>query len=288
MRFPIAAVFVVPLSVVAACDLLSGDLTTVDLPIPVSTPAVDVDVGTPVDNAVDAACPSPDAASCLGIAALCEAEEGAPCVPPTLPNQFPQEITFDGETTSAEDVLPDAVKEATLIKLAIPVDLASVLEAGGVTSSDQVKNIAIQQLGINWEANSLTFNAPALDVYVGPKVDDVSDPESLVGAAGFARIGTIGVDVDEAAAGFEAGQLAETTGVVPLTFIEGGNAALNEQLRTFAFTLVLVAADDQALTLSEVDGDSSKVRKPDGAASLKLEGQLVYSVDLAEAAGLTD
>jgi hypothetical protein len=62
------------------------------------------------------------------------------------------------------------------------------------------------------------MNAPALDVYVGPKVDDVTDPDSLVTAEGFARIGTIGVDVDEAASGFEAGQLAETTGVVPLTF----------------------------------------------------------------------
>jgi hypothetical protein len=286
MRFPIAAVFLVPLSVVAACDLFPSDLTTVKLPIPVSTPAVDVDVGTPVDSAVDSACGTPDAASCLGIAALCEAEEGAPCVPPTLPNQFPKEITFDGETTSAEDVLPDAVKEATLIKLAIPVDLTDLLAAGGVTSSDQVKDIAIDQLGINWEANSLTFNAPALDVYVGPKVDDITDPDSLIGAAGFERVGTIGVDVDEAAAGFEAGQLAETTGVVPLTFIEGGNAAFNEQLKTFAFTLVLVAPDGQALTLSEVDGDTSKVRKPDGAASLKLEGNLTYSVNLAEAAGI--
>jgi hypothetical protein len=288
MRFPIAAVFLVPLSVVAACDLFPSDLTTIDLPVPISSPAVDVDVGTPVDSAIDSACATPDAASCLGIAALCEAEEGAPCVPPTLPDQFPQEITFDGETTSAEDVLPDAVKEATLIKLAIPVDLTDLLEAGGVTSSDQVKDITIKQLGINWEANSLTFNAPALDVYVGPKVDDVTDPDSLVTAEGFARIGTIGVDVDEAASGFEAGQLAETTGVVPLTFIEGGNAAFNEQLKTFAFTLVLVAPDGQALTLSEVDGDSSKVRKPDGAASLKLEGELSYSVDLAEAAGITD
>lgn len=287
MRFP-TAVFLVPLSVVAACDLFPSDLTTIDLPIPVSSPAVDVDVGTPVDGAVDAACTPGDAASCLGIAALCEAEEGAPCVPPTLPEQFPKEIEFNGETTSAEDVLPDAVKEATLIKLAIPVDLTDLLEAGGVTSSDQVKDIAIEQLGINWEANSLTFNAPALDVYVGPKVDDVSDPAALVSASGFSRIGTIGVDVDEAAAGFEAGQLAETTGVVPLSFIEGGNAAFNEQLKTFAFTLVLVAPDGQALSLSEVDGDSSKVRKPDGAASLKLEGNLVYSVNLAEAAGLTD
>lgn len=286
MRFPIAAVFLVPVSVVAACDLFPNDLTTIELPIPVSTPAVDVDVGTPVDAAVDASCPSADAASCLGIAALCEAEEGAPCVPPTLPAQFPKEITFNGETTSAEDVLPDAVKDATLIKLAIPVDLSDLLAEGGVTSSDQVKDIAIDQLGINWEANSLTFNAPALDVYVGPKVDDVTDPSSLATAEGFARIGTIGVDIDEAAAGFEAGQLAETTGVVPLTFIEGGNAAFNEQLKTFAFTLVLIAPEGQALSLSEVDGDSSKVRKPDGAASLKLEGSLVYSVNLAEAAGL--
>ncbi len=288
MRFSTAVVFLVPVSVVAACDLFPSDLTTVKLPVPISTPAVDVDVGTPVDTAVDSACTSASAASCVGIAALCEAENDAPCAEPTLPDQFPKEITLNEETTRAEDVLPDAVKEATLIKLAIPVDLSDVLEAGGVTSSGQVKNIAIDQLGINWQTNSLTFNAPALDVYVGPKVDDISDPDSLASAEGFKRIGTIGVDVDEAVAGFEAGQLAETTGVVPLTFIEGGNATFNEQLKTFAFTLVLVAPDGQTLTLSEVEGDSSKVRKPDGAAALKLEGNLVYSVDLAEAAGLTN
>lgn len=290
MRFPIVAILFVPVAMVTGCDLFPDDFGTVELPIPLSSPSVDLDVGTPVGDAIDSSCESPDAASCAGIVALCQAEEenDADCVPPTLPAQFPKEVTVDGNTTKAEDVLPEAVVEATRLKFAIPVDLSELLAAGGVTDTSQVENITFDQVALNWEENGLTFDAPALDVYVGPKVDgtELVDAEGLSTSSGFVKVGTVGVDTDPEAQGFEVGQIAKTTGKVPLTFIDGGNAAFNEKLKAFAFTMVLVAPAGQELKLKEVAGDASKVSKPDGAAKIKLEGQITYSVNLAEAAGI--
>lgn len=292
MRFPIVAILLVPVAMVTGCDLFPDDFGTVELPIPLSSPSVDLDVGTPVGDAIDSSCESPDAASCAGIVALCQAEEenDADCVPPTLPAQFPKEVTVDGNTTKAEDVLPEAVVEATRLKFAIPVDLSELLAAGGVTDTSQVENITFNQVALNWEENGLTFDAPALDVYVGPKVDgtELVDAEALITRSGFEKVGTVGVDTDPDTQGFEVGQIAKTTGKVPLTFIDGGNAAFNEKLKAFAFTMVLVAPAGQELELKEVAGDASKVSKPDGAAKIKLEGQITYSVNLAEAAGISE
>ena len=51
-------------------------------------------------------------------------------------------------------------------------------------------------------------------------------------------------------------------------------------------TMVLVAPEGQALHLKEVAGNASKVKRPDGAAKIKLEGNLIYEVNLADAAGI--
>ena len=77
--------------------------------------------------------------------------------------------------------------------------------------------------------------------------------------------------------------MAETTGKVPLTFVDGGNDAFNDRLRGLVFTMVLAAPEGQTLTLKAVDGDPTKVRKPDGAAAIKLEATLTYTVDVAGA-----
>lgn len=292
MRFPIAAILLVPVAMVTGCDLFPEDFGTVELPIPLSSPSVDLDVGTPVGDAIDSSCEDPEAASCAGIIALCQAEEedDADCLPPTLPAQFPREVTVDGTTTTAEDVLPEAVVEATRLKFAIPVDLSELLAAGGVTDTSQVENITFDQVALNWEENGLTFDAPALDVYIGPKVDgaDIIDAEALITRTGFSKVGTVGVDTDPETDGFEVGQIAKTTGAVPLSFVSGGNEAFNEQLKAFAFTMVLIAPTGQELKLKQVAGDATRVSKPDGAAKLKLEGQIIYSVNLVEAAGISE
>jgi hypothetical protein len=254
-----------------------------DLPVPLSTPAFDLDVGSAIDQAVTAACPAADAVSCQGIALICQAESGAPCDPVDLPAQFPAEIDVDGTTTRAEDLLPAEVADAARPQVAIPVDLGQALADAGASDPEQVKSVSFDEVFITWEENSLSFDAPVLDVYVGPAANDVSDPEALIASGDFVKVGTVGKDIDPDTAGFEVGQLAETTGQVPLAFVAGGNDAFNERLRSLAFTMVLSAPEGQSLTLKAVDGDDSKVRKPDGAAAIKLEATLTYTIDVAGA-----
>ncbi len=266
---------------VTACDLIPTEL---DIPIPLDTPPVDIDVGAAMDDGVDSACESPDNASCQSIGLICEAETGAPCDPVTLPAQFPREIDVNGTPTAAEDLLPEELLEASRIKFALPIDVAGALSDQGVGSPDQVQAISFTEVFVTWDENTLTFDAPVLDVYVGPVVDGLEtlDPEALITESGFEKVGTVGLDTDDAA-GFDVGQLAGTTGQVPLSFVEGGNELFNDALKSFAFTLVLVAPEGQTLTLKQTDGDATKVLAPDGAASIKLETTLTYTVDLAGA-----
>lgn len=280
MRSSLLALALATPALIGACELFPS---TVDLPLPLDTPPFDVDVGAAVDEGTTSACAAPDSLSCQGIGIICQAEAGAPCDPVDLPPRFPAEIDVDGTPTKAEDLLPEEITDAARIKLAIPVDLTSTLADAGVTDPAQVKAITFTEVAIGWEANSLTFDAPVLDVYVGPQSDDLSDPEALVADAAFVKVGSVGIDLDEAAPGFEVGQLAGTTGAVPLTFVAGGNDAFNDRLKEFAFTLVLVAPDGQTVKLKAVDGDATKVQRPDGEASIKLESTLTWTVDLGGA-----
>jgi hypothetical protein len=286
MKIWLSACLVIPQMLMVACDLIP---TEVDIPIPLNTPPVDIDVGAAMDDGVDSACETPENASCQSIGLICQAEEGAPCDPVVLPAQFPNEIDVEGTPTPAVDLLPEELIEASRIKLALPVDLAGALEEEGVANPDQVKAISFSEVFVTWDENTLTFDAPVLDVYVGPVVDglDALDPEELITQSGFEKIGTVGIDTD-GEGGFDVGQLAGTTGQVPLSFVDGGNDTFNEALKSFAFTLVLVAPEGQTLTLKAVDGDATKVSAPDGAASIKLEATLNYTVDLADAAGIGD
>jgi hypothetical protein len=268
----------------AGCDLL-GIPSEVEIPVPLDTPSVDIDVGAAVGEAVSQACGDPTAASCEGIALICKANnDGTDCDPVELPPEFPAECpNLAGDPVSAKDLLPDAVKDAAEVKFAIPVDLAEQLSAAGVSSADQVKQIGFKKIDLLWEANTLTFDAPVLDVYVGPKVDDVSDPAALVATADFRKVGTVGKDLDGDDT-FDVGQEAGVADAVPLTFVEGGNDAFNEALRAFTFTIVFAAPEGQALALKEVaDSDPLKVARPDGLGTIKLQSELTFKVNFAEA-----
>ncbi len=279
------AVSTLSLAAMTGCELF-GIPTTIDLPVPLNTPPVEIDVTAAVAAGLDQACDDEDSPSCETIGLICRAETGDACAAGELPNQFPREIDVDGngESVDVEEILPEELTEAGRLKFAIPVDLTDALENGGVNDPDQVKNVSVDDLAINWTENSLSFDAPVLDVYIGPK-DSEGDPDDLIDDAAFIKVGSIGKDLDEEAAGFEVGQEAGVTGAVPLTFIAGGNDAFNEALRSLAFTLVLVAPSGQELRLKDVpNSDPQKVAKPGGKAEVRLEATLVYSVDLAGAA----
>jgi hypothetical protein len=284
VRSSIPAVALLPLAFVGGCDLL-GIPTELDIPIPLDTPPVEIDVGGAVTTAVSQSCSSPDAASCQGIALICQADNGgAPCDPVDLPAEFPKECpNLEGETVSAEELLPEEVKKAAEVKFAIPVDIADLMTDNGVDSADQVKQISFTKVDLSWDDNSLTFDAPVFDVYVGPVVDDGGDPAELIASADFAKVGTLGKDLDDDGT-FDVGQEAGVADSVPLTFAEGGNDRFNEALRSFTFTLVLAAPEGQALALKEVAGsDPAEVARPDGVATVRLRSELSFKVNIADA-----
>jgi hypothetical protein len=279
---------------VASLTACPGLLGPIELPITLDSPPVDVDVGGPVSDAVDSACEDPTAASCTGIATLCEAEAGAPCNPVTLPAAFPRELDVDEDgtpETTAEELLPTAVTEAARLKVALPADLGGLLADAGVSSAEQVKDVNFDAIQLVWEENSLTFDAPILDVYVGPAVDegDLLDVDALLANADFEKVGTIGKDLDPEAPGFEVGQVAGVSDAIDLSFVDGGKDAFNARLKSFKFTLLVAAPEGAALSLKPLANDGTKVAAPGGETTLKLKADLVYTVNLGEAAaGLTD
>jgi hypothetical protein len=285
VRVSLPALALVPLALVGACDLL-GIPQELEIPIPLDTPPVEIDVGGAVGTAISQACSEPTAASCEGIALICQADNGGtPCDPVDLPAQFPKECpNLDGDMVSADSLLPPEVKEAAEVKFAIPVDLAEMLSAQGVDSSEQVKQISFNKIDLAWDENSLTFDAPVLDVYVGPAADDVTDPAALISDPAFTKVGTVGKDLDDDGA-FDVGQAAGVADTVPLNFVSGGNDTFNEALRTFTFTLVLAAPEGQAVGLKDVEGSSEpvKVARPDGVATVRLKSELSFKVNLVEA-----
>jgi hypothetical protein len=285
IRSFVPAMALVPVALVSGCDLL-GIPQEVEIPIPLDTPPVDIDIGEAVDAALSEACPTDDAESCQGISLICQADNGGtPCSPVELPADFPQRVpTLQGETVPADDLLPQGVKDAAALKFAVPVDLEESLADSGVQSADQVEQISFKAVKVAWDENTLTFDVPVLDVYVGPFVDDVSKPEELIASSDFKLVGTVGKNTDDDQEGFEVGQEAGVADEVPLTFVEGGNDTFNEALRTFSFTLVFAAPDDQTLTLKEVEGSSPvEVARPDGKAKIRIKSELSFKVNFADA-----
>jgi len=289
LRWSSLSFLLAPFALGTGCDLLGP----VKVPVPLDSPPVDIDVGGPVGEAIDSSCTDPLDASCRGIAAICEAENDGPCNPVDLPPQFPSDIDIDDDGTpdqTAEELLPEAVKEAAQIKVALPVDLGGLLKDAGVSSPDQVEDITFDAIKLSWAENSLTFDAPVFDVFVGPSVDapDLADVDALIANSDFKRVGSVGKDLDDATAGFEVGQVAGIADDVELTFIEGGSKLFNDALKSFAFTLVVAAPDGQTLSLKAVEGVPGKVARPDGAAKISLKADLVYTVNLGKATGLTE
>lgn len=291
VRLTFAAMFLVPAALVSGCELLGP----VPLPIELDSPPVDLDIGATVDAAVSESCSDPAAASCTGIAALCRAENNdADCNPVTLPAAFLKAIDINGdgdtqdEGEDAEALLGEAVTDAAKIQVALPVDLGALLEAGGVGNPDQVEDISFDAVNLAWIENSLTLDAPVLDVFVGPAVDEAEllDVQALLANPEFTKVGTIGKDTDPAVDGLDVGQVAGVADEVPLSFIDGGKDAFNERLKTFTFTIAVAAPDGQGVKLKEVAGDVTRVSAPDGTAKLSLKSKLIYTVNLADAAGL--
>lgn len=272
----------------AGCELFSFLQQDVELPVDLTSPPTDVDVDGPIGEAEGSACSSATAASCIALTAICQSEAGRDCTTPTMPDEFPGTIDLPGGgTADANQLMVDmGVTEASEIELALPVDVASALANEGVQTPDAVKDVVIDAVVLQWPENSLTFDAPIIDLYIAN--EDVGsgaiDAEELIANGTVAKVGTIGVDVDGDGQ-LDVGQVAGATSDVPVEFVAGGNELFNEAVKGAAFTLVTAVPEGEGLVLKQKSGDPDTVLKPAGQAQLQLKATLVYKVSAADIIG---
>jgi hypothetical protein len=272
----------------SACDLFSFLQQDVEIPLDLTSPPTDVDVDGPIAEAEGSACSAADSAACIALTAICQSEDGRDCGTPSMPDEFPGTVDLPGGgSADANQLMEDmGVTEASEIELALPVDVASALANEGVQTPDAIKEVVIDAVVLQWPANSLTFDAPIIDLYIAN--EDVGegavDAEELIANGTVTKVGTIGLDLDEDGT-LDVGQVAGGTTDAPVEFVAGGNELFNEAVKGASFTLVTAVPEGAGLELKQKSGDAATVLKPAGQAQLQLKATLVYKVSAADIIG---
>jgi hypothetical protein len=265
----------------AGCELLGFLDQPLELPIDLTTPEQDFNVDEAVGAAEASACD--DDASCAVLRAICQTEAGRTCDPdPTMPDTFPAEVDVPGQgVVGANDLMQDiGMTEATEMEIAVPVDVAAALADEGVQTPDAVDNVSIGALTMLWPENTLSFDAPPLDLYIAKVAVEPGalDAEALIASGDAERVGTVGIDTDGDGA-IDVGQVAGSKDEVPVVFVDGGNEILSEAFRQAEFTLVTAVPDGKGLTLKETGGN---VAKPAGQGKIALKATVVFSVKASD------
>lgn len=290
LRRVLPLVAVVPFAAaLTGCDVYNALFNEpLKIPLDLTSPPQDFDVTDAVASAEGAACETQDSPSCAALTAICQTSGGA-CTPPAMPAEFPAQVeVVPGEPpVDANQLMVDmGITEATELELALPVDVASKLAEEGIESPDLVDDVTIENVVLEWPENTLTFDAPPLDLYIAN--EDVGagalDAEQLIADGKVTKVGTIGVDLDGDGT-IDVGQVAGSTDGAPVAFVDGGNEAFNTAVKSASFTLVTAVPEGKGLKLKEKDGDPSTVLKPAGAGTIQLKATLVYSVSAADVVG---
>lgn len=272
----------------SACDVFSFLQQDVEIPLDLTSPPTDVDVDGPIAEAEGSACSAADSAACIALTAICQTEDGRDCGTPSMPDEFPGTVDLPGGgSADANQLMEDmGVTEASEIELALPVDVASALANEGVQTPDAVKEVVIDAVVLQWPENSLTFDAPIIDLYIAN--EDVGegavDAEELIANGTVTKVGTIGLDLDDDGT-LDVGQVAGGTTDAPVEFVAGGNELFNEAVKGASFTLVTAVPEGAGLALKQKSGDAATVLKPAGQAQLQLKATLVYKVSAADIIG---
>ncbi len=281
--------FVVVCLPLAGCDLITSWFEqSVDLPVTLTSPPQDFSVTDAVDSAQGEACTTADSAGCKALTAICQTDAGATCPDDGMPAEFPGQITVDGNTVDANQLMGDmGVTKATELKIGLPVDVGAALADQGVQSPDAIQNVKIADVTMQWPKNSLTFDAPPLDLYVttddvGPA--DAIDADALIADGTVKKVGTVGIDLDGDGV-FDVGQRAGSTDDVPLSFVDGGEDLLTSAVTGAKFTVVTAVPDGKGMKLATKQGDPATVLKPTGDGSVALSVTLTYTVSAADIVG---
>jgi hypothetical protein len=272
------------------CDMISSWFQQdVALPVTLTSPPQTIDVTQPVSDAETQACTDKTSDACTAITAICktDATDTTCDTNPTIPAEFPAQVTIAGQSEDANQAMATmGITKATEIKLALPVDVASALADQGVQSPAAIKKVGISKVVMQWPSNTLTFDAPPLDIYV--TTDDIGsgpvDVASLISQNKVQKVGTIGLDTNGDGV-VDIGQHAGGTDDVPLNFVSGGSDILTKAVTSAKFTVVTAVPDGKGMKLGQKPGDASTDLKPGGVAKVQLQATLEYTVSAADIVG---
>lgn len=260
----------------AGCELLqalqAGD--GLEIPVLMESPAIDIDVTTPVLQYEEDTCQDENNFNCVVIQALDLTDDDAISDPPRVPEQFPGQLDVANpidNTTETIDIEEWVQNEGMLAGVefayAINVDLSEALEDH---SPEAVESVSFRNLRLNWQENSLTFNTIPFDFYVANQVlEDAGSASDMVEQGLVTKVGTV------------PSQTAESTGEAEIVFERGGEDRFADALRSLAFTLVVAVPADSNISLGDGDAPGTK-RKPLGLAKLSLKGDLIYTLTAAD------
>jgi len=283
-------------SSLSACDLYAQLVGAydepIDLEVELESPPVPLDVSTQVTAMEGAWCSADDAPNCLVLKAIDRSDDDAVEDPPSVPEEFPIEVTVEDDDGNA---LPDpqcteanpldcdpyvanveefftaaGLFDAIDLAQVVPLDLTEEVE---VTSPDAIQDVTFRNVGLSWVDNTLTFDTVDLDLYMTLEYFEEGDAVQLIADGSVTKIGTI----DR--------QLAETSGVTPIEFLDDEAEALfNDGLKQLKFTVVIAAPEGAQFTLKDGEAVGTK-RKPFGETGVSMVATLVYSVTPSELVG---
>jgi hypothetical protein len=263
-----------------------------EIPLDFESPPAEMNVTEQVESIEDGMCEDAASQDCLVIMAL-DASDGTSETPPRVPDSFPKEVddpSSPGTPINVENWFADpngdgdtsdGMLEAARVKQAADINISEEVDF----DATQVENVNIKSIAMVWADNSLTFPTQPVDLYVSPKPMGDHDAcsaadvlpedcaEALLANGEVTKIGTLPA------------QPAGESGEAQIEFVEGGNDALNNAVKTLHFTLVASVPDEADLTLPEDPNNPANLIKPKGVATTSLKATLIFTVSAADVVG---
>ncbi len=284
------------LSMAASLNLIACDGGNFEVPIPLESPPLPLDISGQVDAAASSLCGDgteiQDGVS-MGDMLDQLLKEGTTCDDyQGLKDELPATITVTDDTTGTSvdiDVLEqlnstDAFEGLKDMRQAIAIDLREQLAAQGVSNPDIISNVSVSNLMIKFPKNELSIDLVPFELYVGDfgldtegdLEDGTSKIEGLLSSGDLIKIGTIDA------------QPALSTEDLVVNFTDDiAKEEFNTRLKALSFTFMVTIPPEAEIKLTTRTNDAGNevLIKPDGMAELALAADLIFT---AEPQGLLD
>lgn len=249
------------------------------LPLEFESQPYSVDVDEHVVDFEVNACADEDSENCRVIKALDRSDDGEVSNPPTIPTEFPTEVDVEecdenGNCASTTVDISQWLDEDGLgldvsnqLSTAIGVDLREELgdELDQIGDPSQIDTVSITRLAVDYKENTLTFDVPAVDLYIGPGGLDTDDAAALISAGSVTKVGTLE-------------RRGQGTGPANVEFVSGGSDRFSDAIKSLEFTAVMAVPDSETINLREGAAQGT-LQKPGGEAEVTLQVEVTFTVN---------